>query len=321
MKKSVQFYSNDFKNLFIDINLIGYHEQGESIVVFIKDIANQEVIFSCVVDCYEVDKSNATEKLLIENNIKEIDLFCWTHPHEDHSKGIDKLFKYFGKKTKVIIPSNLKMDSATNEIKKLYERVTMINKNGKTTNGVLMLTTDTKTLYSTTYIDNRKENIDVDITAFTPISRRIINQIGNKEIDYNEFSIMLLLQIADIKILLASDIQKGTIESFKIDNANIQNVNYIKIPHHCSKTSENLLDIVEYDGESTILATTVFRKYDLPDLKLLEKYKKQFNCILCTSEPYIEKQKKTDEYGVATISIDLHNHSYTVKTTGEAIRI
>lgn len=97
----------------------------------------------------------------------------------------------------------------------------MINRNGKTTNGVLMLTADTKALYSTTYIDNRKENIDVDITAFTPISRRVINQISNKEIDYNEFSIMLLLQIADIKILLAIDIQKETIESFKIDNANI----------------------------------------------------------------------------------------------------
>lgn len=274
-----------------------------------------------MVDCYETEKYNITFELLKKNCIESIDVFCWTHPHEDHSKGIEKLFEFFGKKTKIIIPPNIPIESLPEKMQEVYCNIMTINRNGTTRNGTLVLTSDTKNLFSKSYIDSYKRQIDVQIIGFTPISARVLNQTSNKEIDYNEFSIMTLLEINDIKLLLTGDVQKGTIEKFKIENEKIGYIDYLKAPHHSSKTSDKLLDIIETSSENSICATTIFKKYALPDKEVIEKFKKIFGCIICTNEAYFNNSKNVNDYGVARISIDLNTAEYTVETIGNAIRL
>lgn len=321
MKSNIEFYPKIFKNPNIEINLIGYSEQGESIVIFIRDEINGKVIFSYVVDCYESEKNNITFELLKENCIESIDVFCWTHPHEDHSKGIEKLFDFFGKKTKIIIPPNVLVESLPMKIQELYYNITTINRNGTTKNGTLVLTSDTKNLFDKSYIDSAKRQINVQLIGFTPISARLLNQSVNKEIDYNEFSIMTLLEINDIKLLLTGDVQRGTIEKFKIENEKIGYVDYLKAPHHSSKTSNNLLDIIDTSSENSICATTIFKRYNLPDKEVIEKFKENFGCIICTNESYFNNSRNISDYGVARISIDLNTNEYTVGTIGNAMRL
>lgn len=45
MKSNIEFYPKIFKKPNIEINLIGYNEQGESIVIFVRDEINGKVIF------------------------------------------------------------------------------------------------------------------------------------------------------------------------------------------------------------------------------------------------------------------------------------
>lgn len=82
----IRLYSN---SLFFEVYLIGYNSQGESILFFLR--TDEGVIYSGVVDCYTYKSINKTIDLLKKENIEKIDFLCWTHPHDDHSLGIDKL--------------------------------------------------------------------------------------------------------------------------------------------------------------------------------------------------------------------------------------
>ena len=90
-------------NLSLENHVIGYQVQGESTVVLLKKGDN--VVFSMVIDSYQ-QSINATIDILKSNNINSLDFLVWTHPHEDHSEGIEILLEeYCNKNTKVIIPN------------------------------------------------------------------------------------------------------------------------------------------------------------------------------------------------------------------------
>lgn len=95
-KKEISFSS--FNNLNLSIYLIGYKNVGESIIVLFNDEqkTDESAVFSIVVDCYKNDNLFLTQKILDDNGVKGVDMVCWTHPHRDHTPGIDAIVnKYF----------------------------------------------------------------------------------------------------------------------------------------------------------------------------------------------------------------------------------
>lgn len=81
------------EDLFIDVYHIGYSTQGES-CVFILYTAAKKVLYSLAIDCFEEMQINITDEILKEWKLeKKLNMFIWTHPHDDHSVGVERIVK------------------------------------------------------------------------------------------------------------------------------------------------------------------------------------------------------------------------------------
>lgn len=94
------FFNNTLK---LEMDLIGYRDKGESIVFFLK--ADNSVVYAGLVDCYQDDVGNEAIRLLEKADGKYFDFVCWTHPHEDHTVGMDSIIAdYCESNTKFWMP-------------------------------------------------------------------------------------------------------------------------------------------------------------------------------------------------------------------------
>ena len=89
------------KNLQYVIYTIGYHKEGESVLVFIK--TDDVIVFTVVIDSYEEGEINITCELLARENLNHIDMVCWSHPDKDHSLGISKYLKWIDERTIILV--------------------------------------------------------------------------------------------------------------------------------------------------------------------------------------------------------------------------
>lgn len=87
-----KFNIEDYKNVRLRIFVIGYSDQGESIVTLFMD-EHEHVFYTMVVDCYAKGDVNKTKELLDKFHVVHIDLLCWSHPDKDHSVGVDTLIE------------------------------------------------------------------------------------------------------------------------------------------------------------------------------------------------------------------------------------
>ena len=46
-------------------------------------------------DCYKTEEQNAVKMVLEKERIKKVDFVCWTHPHDDHTRGLDEIWKEY----------------------------------------------------------------------------------------------------------------------------------------------------------------------------------------------------------------------------------
>ena len=81
--------------------MIGYHDQGESVVFFIK--TDGMVAYTGLVDCYKTEEQNAVKMVLEKERIKKVDFVCWTPPHDDYTRGLDEIWKGYCTKEKMKI--------------------------------------------------------------------------------------------------------------------------------------------------------------------------------------------------------------------------
>ncbi len=112
--------------------MIGYHDQGESVVFFIK--TDGMVAYTGLVDCYKTEEQNAVKMVLEKERIKKVDFVCWTHPHDDHTRGLDEIWKeYCTKETcfccSDIIEADLELYSK--EAKMLFESIADVHTSPK----------------------------------------------------------------------------------------------------------------------------------------------------------------------------------------------
>ena len=126
------FFVNDIDKILVDIYVIGYESQGESIYIRIKTLDNQYVK-DILIDCYATQYNKTLE--LLENlkgNENQIDYICVSHYHDDHIKEIDKIInKYSKKNTTILIPDVDREDSLTEMAKNVRNCIADRRINGR----------------------------------------------------------------------------------------------------------------------------------------------------------------------------------------------
>lgn len=306
------------EEIYISIYHIGYSSQGES-SLFILHTATKKVLYSMVIDCYE-ESSNETDKILDEWNLhKKVNLIIWTHPHDDHSVGMDHIIQNYSNKTTKIFTANVfenyKQYSQKSQviIKYLYS----LNKGKRVSNK--------RNINPLRGFSDLIDKVDFNglnvLKAMKIICIAPFPNLGglagmNKSKDINQMGIaciiIIRLENGNINFMFAADMDNATIELLdeQADAYGIPRIyNYIKIPHHGSKKTLGLIDFLKQpDGEkSQYASTSVFKSKSLPVKEVLNGYKKVTNEIMCTSDITNEK------YGVGIVHLKYNLNKMSVK--------
>jgi beta-lactamase superfamily II metal-dependent hydrolase len=277
------------KTLFLDVNtlrlevfVIGYPDKGESQIIIISDISHN-ILFSCVIDCYEHAAINKTVEILESKGVQDLTLFIWTHTDEDHSFGIDNLIKKFCKKTTrfllpELITGNEKDFVEYNEyVKACFDSINAFNVGGNyCVSSATVIPGGHSQVFFTKFIDKKTgSQLNFEILAIAPLSalirRRWDSGIVKKK---NDLSIATIFKVGNLNLLFSSDIENQTIS--QIADYHFQNLAFLKTPHHTSKTSTKLIDkiLANYTAKIPTAVTTIYKVHNLPDGELVDEYKK-----------------------------------------------
>lgn len=330
-KKTILDKLND---LYIDVYTIGYTSEGEScIFVLYSTKPKTKILYSIVIDCYEESQRNCTIEIL--ENIKNIypklklDMLIWTHPHDDHSIGIDKLQKeYCNKNTKIITSQILNTsDSYSLSCNKIKNHLAKINYRQKNKWNISQTETLGSPLQELNFENAGDLISSLKIKCIAPCSSMICKKITDQEI--NKLSIGLLIEIeredGNINFLFTGDLENQTIGEIikQCKDEDIPYVyNYIKLPHHGGKSGELLINLLDSGKKSKFGVSTVFRKTmkkDIilnPDESVLKKYKNYIDEVACTADVF----NKNFGVGIIKVVYNLKSKTVDIIPKGSAIR-
>lgn len=309
-------YSNDLSKLKISIFLLGYKNAGESIVFIIYD--DKIPVYSGVIDCYEENDLNLTKNILLTEGIKKINFICLTHPHKDHSLGLKYIFEEFvNNKTRIVLPGKLMdLDQSHFNFSEDEEGIISYIKNLLTQNRYynftpLMVPKEGYISVETHEFQCGNNQVKLEMFGVSPndslLERRILNvrQDPEQNLNMNDFSVGLILQFEKLRIFFSGDIENQTL---RITNKNlIKKVNIIKIPHHSSRTSDLLPQLIEQNPNTFQVAcsTTSRGSHGLPKEDVLNMYKTSCSDIYITGavDPDLDKHS----YGIINFNYSLGN--------------
>ena len=311
-------------NLVIKIYVIGYSSKGESIIVLFQDREDNSVLYTVVIDSSVYKNCNKTVEILENYGIHAIDLLCWSHPDEDHTLGMDDIITRFcNDLTKIILPYGVngkdfdKIDYNQGDVG-LVRKIIDLNEKRKRAHLTSCVTPPYFQPMAMVTFSDYPDQIDVQIHTLSPHSPLINERIGNgKKMKKNELSIALYIKVENYNFVFCSDIENPTIDN--IMASCFDNPVFIKIPHHTSKTSDSLLNILKTDQSNTLGCTTVYKQHGLPDEELLERYEKV--CTQVHTTGTTEKEKPI--FGVVEYSFSLYDviPHVDIKCFGPAQRV
>lgn len=317
------------ESLYIDIYLVGYKQEGESIIFIIY--VDDTIDYVGVIDSYEIKGVNKTLDILNELKIKIINLLCWTHPDKDHSLGIDKLLELTDKTSKIVIPSGL--ERIEKQLKSnILDSYNKINAKSKKVNNysVLPIAQDQKLDRCILYKYNDGDLVDYEfkMIALAPhssiIQKRHVSSA--EKIKVNDYSIAFYIELGPCTFLFGGDIEDNCLEKLDIYDLP-ESYEYVKIPHHASKTSELIFEtIFDEETDNTIACTTTMAKSYLPDEYMIRRYKTNTQEVYCTdnSMSFIkEKVKKSCGKGLIHCRFDILKGGELIlkKLEGDAVKI
>ncbi|MBU3126228.1 hypothetical protein [Clostridium tagluense] len=305
------------KDDYLILYVIGYRNQGESIILSIGDK------FLGVIDCFKVRDKFETKRIIKELGIP-IDFICWTHVDWDHTYGLSELKEFMNENTSIIVPEGL----GSKEIRNLFYDPTHYQH--KEYCSIYNIIDDTEKFISAndnTEIYNFKfkyqgDEIDFIMKSFAPMSKivrdlnkkdikNLVKSVGiDKKLGYNWYEesnklnnlfsvgleITIKLKSEDIRICLTGDLDNETIE--KMDPIKVNRIfsrnTVLKIPHHGSHNAGRLID---YNYKNRIAykyaISTSFKQGNiiLPREDIIDKYKKN-------GKVYRTDFKDKDQYGI-----------------------
>lgn len=280
------FHISSFDNLIISLFVIGYKDVGEAIVVLFRDKTNddEKVVLSMVIDSYETEQLKLVHDVLEKYNVQKLDFICWTHPHCDHSVGIDKLVeKMFHDDIVIFSPKfyypNLTSDILKGESQKTIDIFNNIWKlvdkhpNIKEIWRTISANGDYTTIYPMC-IDSADdiEYKELFFCFLTPIGCRtdmFVNK-GNEFSKPNELSVSFIMSIDDYDFYFGGDTENEHVKG--IDGDIVKNMRWIKVPHHCSLGAQYIAN--NLGPRFDYAASTVFKLSGLPNIDVQNVYAK-----------------------------------------------
>lgn len=280
----------DLRDLSVQVYLIGYQTQGESILFLIKE--KDIVVFSALIDSYELDGVNKSIEILKSAGVTNLDFICWSHPDEDHTVGMLRVLQEFCNRTCFLSPYGVNGKSHDvieygTEGKLIMDFIGGIShlpkreKHIHYTASVCPL--QSSSIMTVTFSDKLGRDIVLSIFAHSPISTQINRYIWTepKKLKKNFFSISLLFNLGGEQFLFPSDVENSTIRKMNVED--FDNVLLLKTPHHTSSSSDSLYSWFRKIGYKIPLSlTTVNTQYGLPDKNVIESNADVFDLLYST---------------------------------------
>lgn len=310
-------------DLRVKIFVIGYKNQGESIIILFIDAGEEgcPVKYSIVIGCFKYSKRNITDEILRRYSVDTISMLCWTHPDLDHSVDIDTLIKKYCKEsTQILLPEhfyNEPSDIITINNKTLQgavDKVFNLNRLKKRTVTNISVTDRGYSEIKSLKFAGVDKSVFVSVNAVTPISSILANYVkkGNHNVNKNELSISFIIDIDGYYLYFGGDTMNGHIDA--INPAYLEQCRFVKIPHHSSDTSTNLLSYLPQEIDTA--CTTIFSAHKLPKKLVLQEY-----CNIGKVFSTGSDNNKKYNYGVVEYEYDFSKEEaeMNVKLHGNAI--
>lgn len=303
---------DDCWNLRLRIYVLGYYREGESILIVLYNASSQVALKTILVDCYEKDGCNRIEDAMKDFSLKEkkLDYVIWTHPDRDHSVGFKTITSnYTLKDTLYILPEGLSFWEVLNDFDKFKSWIAITTNKMIGKMNVERVNTSNRRVsppsYATNFIDGSHDDVLFSIEILTPFANQNFRHLEfNKTHKGNHLSISFIIRLGDLGFFFGGDVENMAIDS--IDRNKLNNLYFVKIPHHGSDTSDTLpiiLNDLKHEDESPAIlsVTTGYHKgkSDLPLVEVLDLYKDSSFRILKT-----EDDLHTNGYGMWACNFD-----------------
>ena len=302
-----------YDRLNINIFTIGYTPEGESIVFIIW--SGKNILYTGVIDSFEKDGINQTRKLLDDLGINKINMLCWSHPDEDHSKGFRQLFDLLDKNSVFVIPNNVVSykDKITLNFNEIWDFISNeeLKPSEQRKIGYTPVKCEIQYISDSAdvlnlpceYFVNGAIKYEFSLKSFLPKSSDTYKGVFNKNnLETNGFSVGLMLQLGTFCAVFASDCHDNYIE--KIYKQKFTDYcDFLKIPHHGSKTSTKIIDHFNESlqrGYKIKVASVTKKTIRLPASEAIEKYKK-----VCDNIMYTNEKVNGVNYGISVVFIDV----------------
>ncbi|MFR9525794.1 MAG: hypothetical protein SNI91_06510 [Rikenellaceae bacterium] len=300
---------------------------GESILVIVYEKEIKNVQKSILIDCYEQNNMNRLQPILDSYNInkdKGLDYVIWTHPDQDHSGGFDLIISnYTSKKTNYLLPGSLQEDNcgskdAITSLNLIKDQSVGLNYSVHQVS-VLSIANTPMILGKSKFFDPYSDDIDFEIEILTPFSDRTFRkQFCCNNFCLNELSISVIIRFGKLNFYFGGDCENESIN--KVDSEKFKNIDFIKIPHHASKTSDALISKIgeNYPPERRPIAvTTSFThgRSKLPNISILNEYKTYSDQVYLT-----DSENRMESYGLWKFVYNIQSlQLYKPVASGDAI--
>ena len=305
------------KRLMIETYIIGYKNEGESILFFIR--ADGGISFAGLVDCFQIDNINKVKDILMENSICKLDFICWTHPDLDHSKGMKEILEeYVSEKTQIWIPEGVDVQDITcsQDVKELFSYLKECSVKLDAEFNVYSAS-DQKDLlyYSSICFQKGMDRYPLKIFSYAPNSKIIRKQNYLDKFIKNDRSIFCVIALGDVRIFLTGDVEDDTIERIPRGIWG-EHIHIMKIPHHGSDTSVKMLELGW--NRCDIACSTVYRKgrSNLPLESVMKQYSENAKSLFCTGNA--DRETENEQYGIVEVVTDVIKKEYSTKIEGNA---
>ena len=319
--KEIEFSIKDFKSLQIHFYTVGYPQEGEAILTIICD--KQEVLFTSLTDCYKnvSQNYNHINAILAAHGNPSVNVFIWTHPDQDHSIGIPDVLEMYDPNHNALIymPSAFDREDkfaicadATCAFQYLHRNYN----SGCKYNIIPVSLSDggSRSLYKMKFVETRSfRSIHCSFNFLAPFGALEWRRSANHaKFVMNDLSIVYALRFNGIDFLFCGDLANQSVKFIKEDF--LQNVLFIKIPHHGSDEPISFINkLVENQVRNAISTTTVYQN-NLPVQSVLEKYKNLNHDVYCTG-------RGDSEFGCIKTTINIVKLINNTSLTGNAYRL
>ena len=294
----------DFNDFSLQIYVVG-GDKGEGEGILILFLNQERVIRTISMDCCKATvngtECNILHRLLNKHNVKKIDCFVWTHPHDDHSNGLDELIDYHYRKGCIgILPKQIY--GTNNDIvnmKAMSKRVlhkfnTKFRK--KSLKSIDCLCREKRCVYSFDMEDVTTGDVkNVRLYCLTPMDFLLDDKRRNdKKVSdslLNDISLSLVLDVDGYCYFFGGDATDKTLK--ETDSDYLYQCKWIKIPHHASKSTKKAMLYFNNTIDSAV--ATSFLRCKLPNKDVLNQYKKK------TDQLYITQRKADDTFDIGMV--------------------